>query len=108
MLWLVIILVTLAVIVTIIYAVRHGNIIAVKKKVPMGEQLRKGAEAIPVYGTFVKAAGIVGKPVNNVLDKWTSMQISAVKHVPVAGKYLAMPAEITQNAVKKLNNWLGL
>ncbi len=74
----------------------------------MGVQLRKAAENIPIYGTFVKAAGVVGKPVNNVLDKFTGYQVTALKHIPVVGNYAAKPLEYSQKYVKQLNNWLGL
>jgi hypothetical protein len=74
----------------------------------MGVQLRKAAEQIPVYGQVVKVAGVVGKPVNNALDKFTGYQISALKHVPVVGNVLAKPAEIAQSTVKKFNSWIGL
>jgi hypothetical protein len=74
----------------------------------LGVQLRKGAENIPVYGTFVKVAGVVGKPVNNVLDKFTGYQVTALKHIPVVGNIAAKPLEYSQKYVKQLNNWLGL
>jgi hypothetical protein len=80
----------------------------VQQSQPGGVALRKAAENIPIYGTFVKVAGVVGKPVNNVLDKFTGYQVKALQHIPVVGTYVAKPLEVTQNTVKKLNNWLGL
>jgi hypothetical protein len=73
-----------------------------------GVEVRRGAEAIPVVGTFVKAAGYVGKPINNTLDKVNKGITTGLQHIPVAGKYLAMPNEIAGKAVKSVNNWLGL
>lgn len=74
----------------------------------LGVQLRKASENIPIYGTFVKAAGVVGKPVNTALDKWTGYHVTALKHIPVVGNYAAKPVEWSQSGVKKLNTWLGL
>jgi hypothetical protein len=88
--------------------VRRRKAVATSSGPSLGVQLRKGAENIPIYGTFVKAAGVVGKPVNTVLDKWTGYQVSAVKHIPVVGNIAAKPLEWSQQGVKKLNNWLGL
>ena len=82
--------------------------VVVSKGPSTGEQLRKAAENIPIYGTFVKAAGVVGKPVNNALDKWTGYHVKALQHIPVVGSTIAKPVEWTQQGVKKLNNWLGL
>jgi hypothetical protein len=74
----------------------------------IGVQLRKAAEGIPVYGSVVKAVGVVGKPVNSALDRVNKGITTGLQHIPVAGKYLAMPNQIAGSAVKKVNDWLGL
>jgi len=74
----------------------------------LGVQLRKASENIPIYGTFVKAAGVVGKPVNSALDKVNKGITTGLEHIPVAGHYLAMPNKIAGSTVKKINDWIGL
>jgi len=88
------------------YRKKHPKVVPAAQST--GVQLRKAAEAIPVYGTAVKAAGVVGKPLNKALDKFTQVQIDALKHVPVVGNVLAKPAEISKKYVDQLNGWLGL
>ena len=73
-----------------------------------GVAARKAAESIPVYGTAIKAVGIVGRPLNNALDKVNKGITTGLQHIPVVGNYLAMPNEIAGKAVKSINNWLGL
>lgn len=104
---------TIAIIVAIlglivILYIRHRRHIIVAAPVSTGVQIRKAAENIPIYGTFVKAAGVVGKPINTGLRKWTDLQVSAIKHIPVVGGVAAKPLELVGGGVNKLNNWLGL
>lgn len=106
--WQIFLLIAVALIVIGTLYVRHRGKALAGHSAPLGEQLRKGAESIPVYGQFVKVAGVVGKPVNQVLDKFTGAQVSVLKHIPVVGSTVAKPLEWTQSGVKKLNNWLGL
>jgi hypothetical protein len=74
----------------------------------LGVQLRKGAEQIPVYGSFVKVAGVVGKPLNSALDRVNKTITSGIEHIPVVGKYLAIPNQVAGNYIKKFNNYIGL
>jgi len=92
----------------VLWSRRHSKLLAMNQGTSTGVQIRKAAENIPIYGTFVKAAGVVGKPVNTVLRKWTDMQVGALKHIPIVGNYAAKPLEVTGSAVNKLNSWLGL
>ena len=88
---------------------RHTKMVAVPtSNNSLGVQLRKGAENIPVYGTFVKVAGVVGKPLNNALDKFTGYQADALKHIPVVGGVLAKPLDYSRSVAKKVNDWIGL
>ena len=73
-----------------------------------GAVLVNAAEKIPVYGTFVSAAKVVAKPVNHALEKVNSTITAGLQHIPIAGKYLAMPNQIAGSAVHKINSWLGL
>jgi hypothetical protein len=116
-----IVLLVLTVIIAFIVYYRHKAILLAKSKPTGGLAIldsvlkpgdgvsaRKAAEAIPVYGTVVKAVGVVGRPINNALDKVNKGITTGLQHIPVAGKYLAMPNEIAGKAAKSINNWLGL
>jgi hypothetical protein len=82
--------------------------VAVAKKDGTGVQLRHLAEKIPFYGGFVQVAGVIGKPLNNILDKATKAQVTALKHIPIVGNIAAKPLELAESGVKKVNSWLGL
>ena len=86
----------------------HRKHVVVAPKPTLGMQLVSGAEQIPVYGTAVKAVATVGKPVNHALDKLNNGISVGLQHVPIVGKYLAMPNEALGGGIKKLNSWLGL
>jgi hypothetical protein len=107
--WLIALLIVSAGLILYLLISRHQKIIvAAKSGDGTGVQLRKAAENIPIYGTFVKAAGTVGKPVNTVLNKANAGITTGLQHIPVVGTYLAMPNQIAGSAVHKINNWLGL
>ena len=93
----------------ILYSHHKAKLIAAKPtNNGLGVQLRHAAENIPVYGSFVKAAGVVGKPLNNALNRFTEVQSNALKHIPVVGSTLAKPLDYSETVAKKVNNWLGL
>ena len=73
-----------------------------------GVGARKAAEAIPIYGSVVKVAGVVGRPLNKALDTVNNNIVAGLNHIPIAGKYLAMPNKYAGEAVKSINNWIGL
>jgi hypothetical protein len=73
-----------------------------------GVAARKAAESVPIYGTAIKVAGVVGRPLNKALDTVNNNVVAGLKHIPIAGKYLAMPNEYAGKAVKSINNWIGL
>jgi len=73
-----------------------------------GAALVSAAENIPVYGSIVKAVATVGKPVNKVINNAGIKVSEGLRHVPIAGKYLAAANDYPRQAVYKLNNWLGL
>ena len=118
--WQIVLLVLVVFIAAVLYS-RHRAAVLAKSKSSGGLSIldsvlhpnegvsaRKAAESIPVYGTAIKAVGVVGRPVNSALDKVNKGITSGLQHIPVAGKYLAMPNEIAGKAVKSVNNWLGL
>jgi hypothetical protein len=118
--WQIVLLIVAILLVFVFYRRHRAKLLAASKptgglsaldsilKPGQGVSARKAAEAIPVYGTVVKAVGVVGRPLNNTLDKVNKGITSGLQHIPVAGKYLAMPNEIAGKAVKSINNWLGL
>jgi hypothetical protein len=79
-----------------------------KTTAPGGAAIVSLAEKIPVYGTAVSAVKVVAKPVNHALEKVNGAITAGLQHIPVAGKYLAMPNQIAGSAVHKINSWLGL
>ena len=106
--WKILLLITLAIIVICTIYVKRRKKVVSSGSAGLGVQIRHAAENIPIYGQVIKVAGVVGKPLNNILDKSVSVQINALQHIPVAGAVLAKPLEWSQQGVKKLNNWLGL
>jgi len=83
-------------------------VVVAKPGAPGGAALVQAAEQIPVYGAAVKAVATVGKPVNHALDKVNTTITAGLQHIPIAGKYLAMPNQAVGSGIKKLNSWLGL
>jgi hypothetical protein len=105
---LLLILALLLVVGTMYSRYRKKKIAAAAANGGTGVQLRKMAEQIPVYGQFVKVAGVVGKPLNSGLDKLTQYQINALHHIPVVGGVVAKPLEYGKQFASKVNNWIGL
>jgi hypothetical protein len=108
--WAIIVIVALVLLLLVMRFKRPagGTVVAVANNNGTGVQLRHLAEKIPFYGGFVQVAGVVGKPVNNILNKATDLQINALKHIPIVGSVAAKPLEIAESSVKKINSWLGL
>ena len=73
----------------------------------IGAQIVSGAEQIPVYGTALKAVVPVVKTVNKALNTVNVEITKGLQHIPVAGKYLAMPNQIAGAAVKKVTSFFG-
>ena len=73
----------------------------------LGGQIISGAEQIPVYGTALKAAVPVIKTVNKALNTVNVEITKGLQHIPVAGKYLAMPNQVAGAAVKKVTSIFG-
>ena len=114
----------IAVLLAIVLYVRHRKAVIVAAAAPkatgglpildsilkpnQGVGARKAAEAIPIYGSVVKVAGVVGRPLNKALDTVNNNIVAGLNHIPIAGKYLAMPNKYAGEAVKSINNWIGL
>ena len=103
----VIVLIVLAVGLLLIYGVQKYKKYEADKNSHGGAALVKAAEQIPVYGSTIKAVATVAKPVNQALDKVNKGITTGLQHIPVVGKYLAMPNQVAGSAVKKVTNWLG-
>jgi hypothetical protein len=117
-----VVLIAIAILAIILY-VRHRKAVILAAKPKQGSGLpildsilkpnqgvaaRKAAENIPVYGSVVKVAGVVGRPLNKALDTVNNNVVAGLNHIPIAGKYLAMPNKYAGAAVKSINNWIGL
>jgi hypothetical protein len=72
-----------------------------------GNALVKLAEEIPVYGTAVKAAAVVEKPVIKAFNAVNNTVTAGIQHIPVAGKYLALPTKAAGKVVNGVMNFLG-
>jgi hypothetical protein len=107
--WVIVLIIVAVLIVLYLYS-KHAAKVAVAKKASAagGAGLVSAAGSIPIYGTYVKAVATVGKPVNHALDKVNTTITAGLQHIPIAGKYLAMPNQVLGAGVKKINTWLGL
>jgi hypothetical protein len=109
--WQILLLIALFLIVIFVWWTRRKAALALLAKKPsqtLGMKAIALGEQVPIYGQALKVVATVGKPVNHALDKVNAGITTGLQHIPIAGKYLAMPNQALGSGIKKLNSWLGL
>jgi hypothetical protein len=99
-----IVLIAIAVLI-IIFRKRLSS--AVKKAAP-GLGLRNAVESVPVYGQIVKGGRTILTPLHKLNNKFSDYTTKALEHIPIAGKYIAIPHKIVTGAVYKVTDYFGL
>ena len=86
--WQIVGLLALGAIVIVVLLRHHKNTLALATaSKPTGNNTIGGqlARSVPIYGTAIKAASLIEKPVIGVLDKVNSTVSSGLKHIPIIG-----------------------
>ena len=107
-----IVLIVVAVVAIIALSIRSHN--AKLKKLGAsngsapGIPIRNAVESIPVYGGIIKTGRTVLTPLHKLNNVFNEKITAGLQHIPVAGKYLAIPNQIAGSAVHKITDYFGL
>jgi hypothetical protein len=84
-----------------------------RKKVPVKSApanngvLGQISKAVPAVGLLQKAVGTVEKPVAQIFNSVNNTLTAGLQHIPVAGKYLAMPTKAVGTIVNDTLHFIG-
>jgi hypothetical protein len=65
------------------------------------------SKAVPAVGYLQKAVGVVEKPVAQIFNSVNNTLTAGLQHIPVAGKYLAMPTKAVGTVVNDVLKVIG-
>lgn len=106
--WQILVLIALALVLVFAFVKHQKTAVTaastVKVNNTIGGQLAKN---VPIYGTAIKAASIVEKPVVGIFNGVNNAVTNGLQHIPVIGGIVSEPTKLVGKAVNGILGELG-